>query len=112
MFTVGLPKTFWGEALTTTAYLINRSQSNSIGFKCPEERWSGRKPNLNHLRVFGCAAYVHTREGKLEPRSLKCVFLGYHDGTKGYRLWKRNTPGVRIIISRDVVFNELTFPCK
>ena len=62
--------------------------------------------------MFGCAAYAHTVGGKLEPRSTRCVFLGYPEGTKGYRLWDRESPGVRIIVRRDVVFNEGVFPCK
>lgn len=52
LFTSGLPNTFWGEALSTAAYLINRSPSTAINFKCPEEVWSGRKPGLSHLRIF------------------------------------------------------------
>lgn len=64
------------------------------------------------MRIFGCAAYAHTRDGKLDPRSLKCVFLGYQEGTKGYRLWEKDAQGVKIIVSRDVIFNECIFPCK
>ena len=114
LFTSGLPKSFWGEALNTAAYLINRSPNRSIDMKCPIELWSGRKPSLEHLRVFGCAAYAHNKEGKLDPRSLKCVFLGYQqqEGTKGYRLWEKGARGVKIIVSRDVIFDESSFPCK
>ena len=70
------------------------------------------KLNLNYLRVFVCKAYAHQSEGKLDPRSIKCVFVGYQEGTKGYRLWDRQSGGVKIIISRDVIFNENVFPCK
>ena len=62
--------------------------------------------------MFGCEAYAHKSEGKLDPRAIKCVFVGYQDGTKGYRLWDITSGGVKIIISRDVKYNELTFPCK
>lgn len=79
-------KGFWGEVLYIIAYLVNRSPSNVIEFKCLEEIWSGKKPNLNHLRVCGCESFVHQSEGKLKPRALICVFLGYHEGIKGYRL--------------------------
>ena len=61
---------------------------------------------------MGCKAYSHKSDGKLEPKSNKFVFLGYQKGTKGYKLWDRDSSGVRIIISRDVVFNEFVFPCK
>ena len=40
------------------------------------------------------------------------MFVGYQEGTKGYRLWDRHSGGVKIIISRDVIFNEAKFPCK
>ena len=46
-------------------------------------------------------------DGKLEPRAKKCVFLGYTDGIKGFRLWDPSTS--RIITSRDVTFNESVF---
>lgn len=114
LFTSSLPKSFWGEALSTAAYLINHSPSFALDLKSPLEVWHNRKPDLNHLRIFGCAAYAHTREGKLDPKSIKCIFLGYQQphGTKGYRLWEREARGVKIIVSRDVIFNELSFPCK
>ena len=76
-----MPKSFWGEALSTVAYLINRSPSTALNFKYPEEKWTGRKLNFNYLKVFGCEAYAHKSEGKLEPRSIKCVFVGYQEET-------------------------------
>jgi hypothetical protein len=107
----GLPKLFWGEATKTASYLINRSPASAIHFKTPEEVWNGRPVDLSNLRVFGCAAFAHQYEGKLDPRALKCVFLGYGEGVKGYRLWVRETKGYKIIISRNVVFNEDDLPC-
>lgn len=112
LFTSGLSKGFWGEALATATYLINRSPNRTIGFKCPIEMWTDRKPNLSYLRVFGCSAYAHIKEGKLDPRSIRCIFLGYQTGVKGYRMWDSDTLGIKIIISRDVVFNEKEFPYK
>ncbi|CAM8938448.1 unnamed protein product [Rhodiola kirilowii] len=114
LFTSGLPKSFWGEALYTATYLVNRSPNRMLEFKCPMEMWNGKKPDLHELKIFGCAAYAHTREGKLDPRSTKCIFLGYQRsmGTKGYRLWDMNARGIKILISRDVIFDENTFPYK
>ncbi|CAH9052299.1 unnamed protein product [Cuscuta europaea] len=109
--TSGLPKKFWGEAVTTATYLINRSPSVPIGGQCPEVKFTGGPLDLTNLRVFGCAAYVHQKTDKLDPRSKKCVFLGYPDGVKGYRLWDRSVPGFKVVISRDVIFNEFDFPC-
>ena len=105
-----MSKPFWWEALNTATYLINRSPSSAIEFKTQKEIWSGKLPNLNELRTFGCAAYAHNRDGKLDPKSIKCVFLGYGDGVKGYRLWALEPKGTRLIISQDVLFNENVFP--
>ena len=108
----GLPNLFWGEAVMTAAYLVNRSPSTAIELKTPEYMWTGKNPDYSNLRVFGCAAYAHQVEGKLEPRSVKCIFLGYPQGTKGYRLWVRDTNGYKVIVSRDVVFYEHSMPCR
>ena len=82
-----LPKSFWGEAVNTAAYLINRNPSIALGFKVPEEIWSGRKPDLNHLRIFGCVANTHVSQGKLDARAKTCMFIGYPNEVKGYKLW-------------------------
>ena len=96
--------------MMTAAYLISRIPLSALGFKTPEELWTGKPTNYSYLRVFGCAAYAHQSVGKLEARSLRCIFLGYPEGTKGYRLLLRDQPGVKLIISKDVVFNEDEMP--
>lgn len=102
-----LSKSFWGEAVHTACYLINRSPSTAIDFKTPEEKWSGKAPSYSHLRIFGCPAYIHVNEGKLEPRSRKAIFLGYPEGVKGYKVWLTGSGGGgKAVISRDVVFQE------
>ena len=59
------------------------------------------------IRIFSCPVYAYVNNGKLEPRAKKCVFLGYTNGIKGFRLWDPSTS--RIITSRDVTFNESVF---
>ena len=95
----------------TTTFLVNRSPYSGIEFKTPEEKWSGNSPDLSNMRVFGCATYVHQNERKLKPRALKCIFLGYLQGVKGYRLWVKDGRGFKTINSRDVILNEFDFPC-
>jgi hypothetical protein len=56
------------------------------------------------LIVFGCTAYAHIDNGKLEPRAVKCIFLGYQSGVKGYKLWNPQTQ--KNVISRNVIINE------
>lgn len=107
-----LPKTFWGEAVNTAAYLINRSPSSALDFKTPQEVWTGKPPCLNHLKVFGCAAYAHMRQDKLEPRAKKCLFLGYPKGIKAFRLWSLEPGDQKCFVSQDVTFNEEVMPWK
>jgi hypothetical protein len=103
----GLPKQFWAEAINTAAYLINRGPSVPLEQRIPEEVWSGKEVNLSWLKVFGCTAYVHISDharGKLDPKSLKCTFIGYGGDEFGYRLW--DDQNKKIIRNRDVIFNE------
>ena len=77
-----LPVSFWGYALETAAYILNLVPSKSVP-RTPYEMWTGRKPSLNHLKIWGCPAYVLTKGSKLEPRSELCYFVGYPKGTRG-----------------------------
>ncbi|KAH9697414.1 hypothetical protein KPL71_023600 [Citrus sinensis] len=106
LLNANLSKGFWVEAVTTAAYLINRSPSSALGFKTPQELWSGKPPDLSNLRIFGCPAYAHIKQGKLEPRAVKGYFLGYPEGIKGYKIWILNGKPSRILISKDVTFDE------
>ncbi|KAG8477010.1 hypothetical protein CXB51_030151 [Gossypium anomalum] len=81
-----------------------RSPSVAIEKKTPQEVWSGNPANYSDLKIFGCPAYAHVDNGKLEPRSIKCVFLGYKASVKGYKLWCPENR--KVVISRDVVFDE------
>ncbi|GKA32703.1 retrovirus-related pol polyprotein from transposon TNT 1-94 [Tanacetum coccineum] len=101
----GLPKTFWAEATCTAAYLINRSPSTAIEKKTHMEMWSGHPSDYGMLRIFGCVAYPHDKQGKLKLRAIKCVFL-YLEGVKGYRLYRLDDESPKIVTSRNVVFNE------
>lgn len=75
----------------------------SIGKRTPQEVWLGEPTDFSNLRNFGCLAYAYVHNGKLEPRFVKCVFLGYKDGVKSYKLWCPETK--KVIISRDVLFD-------
>eukprot|EP00253_Pinus_taeda_P031665 PITA_31665 len=110
---VGLGQEFWVEAVETTCYLVNRSPSSALEDKTPQDVWTGKKPSLSHLRVFRCDAYVHVpkeRRTKLDSKSKKCIFIGYKDGLKGYKLWK---PVIRkVVYNQDVVFIEVKYVIK
>ncbi|MCO5547021.1 hypothetical protein L7F22_000462 [Adiantum nelumboides] len=85
-----LPPEFWGESVMTAVHIINRSPSTPLNFKIPQEMWTGKKPNYDRLRVFGCEAFSHISKDlrkKLDLKSHKCIFIGYGvDGEMGYRL--------------------------
>jgi hypothetical protein len=66
--------------------------------------WFGTPADYSQLKVFGCTAYAHVDNGKLEPKAVKCLFLGYSSGVKGYKLWNPETG--KTFMSRSVVFNE------
>jgi len=103
----GLKLEFWGKAVNTAMYIKNRCQTKALDSKTPQDAWSGRKPNVSHLRVFGSKAFAHVfdeKRTKLESKSMPCVFLKYYEGTKAYRLICVKTK--RIIKSRDVVLIE------
>ena len=107
-----VPKSFWGEAVLTAAHLINRLPSRVLGFKSPMDILSTFYPNLHTtnnlvLWIFGCVAFVHVHNqnrGKLDPRALKCVFLGYSSTHKGYKCY--HPPSKRFYVSVDVTFHE------
>ena len=100
-----LPKTFWAEALATAAYLRNRSPTKALASMTPYETWTGERPQVQHLKVFGCDAYAHVpkdERDKLDSKTKSCWFLGYGDTKKVYKLYDRSKR--TIIYSRDVTF--------
>ncbi|KAL2525883.1 Uncharacterized protein Adt_10937 [Abeliophyllum distichum] len=111
MLSSSVPKSFWGEAVMTVCYLTNLTLSAALNGDTPYEKWHGKCTDYTMLKTFGCTAFSHQSEGKLEPRARKCVFLGYPERVKRYKLWDRSQSGVKIIISRDVKFNESKMPC-
>lgn len=89
-----LNKHFWAEALHTAAYVYNRSPTRTLSHKTPEEVWTGTKPKVSHLKIFGCEAMVHTpkeKSKKWDAKAQKMIFIGYCEHTKGYRFIKLNT---------------------
>ncbi|KAK3133143.1 hypothetical protein QOZ80_6AG0532910 [Eleusine coracana subsp. coracana] len=102
----GMPAVFWGEAVVTAVYILNRSPTKALDGKTPYEAWHGRKPTVFHLRTFGCLAFAKElgHIGKLDDRSTPGVFIGYAEGSKAYRILDPKTQCVRT--TRDVVFDE------
>jgi transposase InsO family protein len=97
---------FWGEAVVTTVYILNRSPTKALNGRTSYEAWHGRKPTITHLQVFGCLAFSKElgHIGKLDNRSTTRVFIGYAEGSKAYRILDPGTHHVRT--TRDIVFDE------
>lgn len=108
LFGGNLNLNFWAEAISTAAYLVNRSLSCGFIEKTPQEIWTLKKPNVSHLRVFGCKAIMNIPNGnckKSDPKSKVCIMVGYSEASKAYRLMDPETE-VYVYKSRDVVFLE------
>ncbi|GJY16031.1 zinc finger, CCHC-type containing protein [Tanacetum coccineum] len=111
----GLSQGFWGEAMFTAYYLLNRvpNKRNRI---TPYKLWTKRKPNLNYLRVWGCRAVVRLPDPKLKTlgeRGIKCIFVRYAEHSKVFRFYviePNDSVAINSIIeSKDDIFDEHRF---
>jgi transposase InsO family protein len=91
-FAMHVPKRFWADAVMTATFLINRMPARAIDYQTPFRMLSQfySIPSALNIcpRIFGCVCYIHVhshQRDKLDPRALKCVFLGYSDSQKGYK---------------------------
>lgn len=109
-FQASLPLKFWGDCVLTSVYLINRTPSSVLGNKTPFEILFHKVPTYLHLRTFGCLCYVtsHILAHKFSAHAIPCVFLGYSNVQKGYRVMNIQTN--KFLVSRHIVFHENSFP--
>ena len=85
-----LPLFLWEEACSTAVYLQNRRPHRAVGSRTLEEAFTGRRPDIGHLRMFGCLTYSHVpieKRTKLEPTAKKGILVGYNEMTKGYWIY-------------------------
>ena len=105
-----LPLSFWGYALETATFTLNRAPSKSIE-TTPYELWFGKKPKLSFLKVWGCEVYVKKLQSdKLEPKAKKCVFIGYPKETIGYTFYHRSEG--KVFVAKNGSFLEKEFLLK
>ena len=107
MFQSNVPKRYWSDAVMSACYLINRIPTRVLQDQSPFEVLNKIKPFLNHLRVFGCVSYVMVpgeMRNKLEPKSIRTMFIGYSSSQKGYKCIDPKTR--RVHVSREVKFME------
>ena len=77
----------WEEATRTTVYVQNHTPNRVLDNKTREEAFSGEKPEVIHIRIFGCPVYIHISKEKmtkLEPSMRKVIFIGYYDTSNSY----------------------------
>jgi len=111
LYEAQLPPSFWGEAPAPQIYIWNRLPTSSLKRMTPHEVWFKRKPDISHLRVWGCLAYVFIQKDKrrsLESHMEKCVFVGYPSGYKGWKFYNPTTQ--KYIICERAEFDEHVFP--
>jgi hypothetical protein len=102
-----LPMCLWAEATMVVVYVQNQLSHSALGLKTPEEMFTGKKPEVIHLKIFGCPVFIHIpkeKRNKLDPSGKKGIFVGYCEVSKAFRIY---IPGQHHIeISRDVTFDE------
>ncbi|RDX98065.1 hypothetical protein CR513_19065, partial [Mucuna pruriens] len=82
-------ESLWGEALTTTVYILNRVPTKAVN-KTPYELWIGKKPSIKHLHIWGCLAEAwpyRQHERKLDSRTVSYYFVGSIERSRGYKFY-------------------------
>jgi hypothetical protein len=102
-----LPFYLWEEACSTVVYLQNKSPHRALGRKTPEEAFNGSRPDVEHLRIFGCSTFSHVpseKRTKLDPTTERGMLVGYSEVSKAYMIY---IPALRrVVVRRDVRFEE------
>ena len=99
-----LPLFLWGYALETAMYILNLVPSKYVP-RTPREMWTGCKPSLQHLRIWGCPAHVlKGKISKLETISEVCYLIGYPKGTFGWYFYDPREQ--KVFVSTNAIFLE------
>ena len=103
-----LPRELWGEVVSTCVYILKRSFTKALHGQTPHEKWTRRKPSVDHLKTFGSIVHVKDTKrhlSKLEDRSKPMIFIRYELGSKAYKCL--DPVNFNVVISRDVIFEEV-----
>ena len=107
----GLSNAYWAEAMATATYLCNRMVSTALkAGETPYLLWYGKKPNVEHITVFGCIVYSHIpseHRKKLDKKAQKLIFIGYTETARNYKVWDEEKH--KCYIYHDVIYNENDF---
>jgi len=105
LYSRDLSRKLWAHAVDTAVYLLNRTPSKGAGGKTSYELWTGKKPNLSHVRTFGIDAYKLVPDSlrkKLDAKAKKLMLVGY--SANAYILFDLATR--KTSVSRHVTFDE------
>ena len=84
------PKYLWAEVVNTTIYILNRSSTKAVRNRTPYEAWFEAKSKIDHFKVFDSVSHAHVpkeNRDKLDGKEEKCIFIGYSDELKCFRLF-------------------------
>ena len=99
-----LKKELWPYAVMAAAYIRNRCYSERLG-QTPYYTFSGRKPNISNMQVFGSVCYAYEqKKGKLDSRCTKGIFVGYDKGSPAYLVYFPETD--KVMRHRVVKFSK------
>jgi hypothetical protein len=106
-----IPDWWWEFAIKNALHVYNCTPVKRLDWRTPFELINGKKPDVSHIRVFGCAAYVRipdaVRKNKLSSKAELMIFIGYTDGMKGYKFMHLSNT---IFMSANALFDEELFP--
>ncbi|RDX81064.1 hypothetical protein CR513_38300, partial [Mucuna pruriens] len=117
LFQMSAPNVYWGEVVLTTTYLINNLPTRVLNGISPIKHTLSSFPSSPLMLslpscVFGCVIFIHSHNPyreKLDPRAIKCVFIGYHSNKKGFKCY--HPPSHWVFVSMDdVQVQEVTKP--
>ena len=117
LYQANMPKSFWAEAITTAAYLINLLPSEAINDEIPYERWHQKQlptSALQALKPFGCIVHIHVPKerqkasSKVDTQSTTGCFVGYTKTNTMWRIWDFERKV--FVNSHDVIFFQTQFP--
>ena len=106
-----LPKSWWEFCIEYAIYVYNRTPIIHLKHKTPYEAINRSKPDISHLRILGCGAYVFLHEDiqqdALSLRAELMTFIGFMSSMKGWK-FMRNTN--TIFYATKAVFDENMYP--
>jgi hypothetical protein len=109
----GLSLKYWVEAIKCENYIVNHTLTKDLKNITLEEAWTKIKLDVSHFHVFGSITWAQIPDEKrkaLQPKSEKCIFVGYSKDFKCYKLLQLHCN--EIIIRRDVNFDENILACE